>query len=592
MADFNVGFSAPQGSGDTPIAGVQLQPTKEVNVLDTVGSIFHHELGEMSKDAQKQRKLGVTAGYTTEMQQFDQAFQSGQINASQYQTLSRSTYSKYAAMQGGEFVEAVNQAASGFEGHSNLNTAQQQIESEKKVRDSDISAASQAGYQFVPGMSKPQEDSLIKAHKTAVQERQRWDDFYKSQGEMRSQGTYDAANAEREGKKLALTSITNIAGSELSASQAFVVSLGDAVRSGKMSPEMAQAKLMERSTNVEAALTAASRMNPELAGPYRQIFQQINDLGTKLIDPKQQSEQVKDQLELLLNRAKLIGLADPRNAAVVATSQLLGPVAPLAVEAHTTANNMINTIAKAGSTPYGTGYVPQIVGNPDTEKDTLDVLKKAYKAVYGSKLDDKQKAEIEADNSANHILGQVSKNIDAGTDPASLKNLASFFASPEYGQLAARGGLDKDAQMAAKKVFQLTYEPAIIQGVMQKLDGNLDDKSGHKIKDAVDVVWNGAGVAFMPKNVVGATPVELKRQQELIKDLNLSQKAINQVIQIGAHLGGSTDYKSYFEDTKHILLPSMFSAPTEGAKATGGTPSPKQQPVSRTSSTGNDWWNK
>ena len=42
-----------------------------------------------------------------------------------------------------------------------------------------------------------------------------------------------------------------------------------------------------------------------------------------------------------------------------------------------------------------------------------------------------------------------------------------------------------------------------------------------------------------------------------------AEGALNQVIRIGAHMEGTTDYAKYWENNKHLIMPSIYPDPAK-----------------------------
>jgi len=74
----------------------------------------------------------------------------------------------------------------------------------------------------------------------------------------------------------------------------------------------------------------------------------------------------------------------------------------------------------------------------------------------------------------------------------------------------------------------------------------------------LSAVCVGSGIVFDVKDVPN-DPVSQRNARAAIDALNTSQKAINEVIRLGAHTQGSTDYAKQWEDNKHVYFPTMFS---------------------------------
>ena len=568
MADYSTNatqLAAPQAAG----AGVQVTPVQSdgtlANAIKTVGNIFAKGFGDYQKAEAEKRKNAVVSNYVSVETTINDAVSTGQMSPSEAAARSRANFNKHAAGYA-EYIKDFEEAGKALRGFTEAGEVADSLKREKDARDADKNQARQRGFVFPEGMSRQAEDDQIAAVKAAIRAEQVIEQQYKANVEARAQGNYDTAIADREAKDTSFRLINDIAGTNLQAFQSFAVTLGDQVKSQKMSPETALATLNERFANISAAIQSAARTNPELAAPYRSLFDQMNQVAQKLIDPKNQAEDLQNQLKIIQTRMKLVAMSNPKDAALIIANELLPN--NLALQSSVQSVDLLNRLA---NTPIGdtTKFVPTVVGNPEAEPEVLKMLKGALNDIKSDKIDKKEIAAVQAGNSVNQILKQTSEFLNRGATPQSLKGLAQFFSSPEYGSFVSSGKIDKAAAGAAYKTFQLLYEPTVVKGVQQKFTEYLYGQAsfGKKqadpitIGEAIDVKFSGSGVVFEAKPNKKLDPVEQRNQMAAVRDLTTAQTAINQLIHIGAHLEGTTDYSKYWEEKKHIFMPQIFPDP-------------------------------
>lgn len=557
-----------QGAGAEMLRPSQEQYVNEsilnTNIVGGLVDIFSRGLVDNRKAEAEARKNAIVGQYIKEETTYNQAVTTGQMSATQASARSRANANKFFASYP-EYFEDFDKAGRALKGLTEKGDVEKQQESEKAQRDKDISEASGRGFQFVPGMHKEAQDAQINASKAGIRAEAQMAEMYKRNAEARAQGTFDQGVADREQKEMSVRLVNDIAGSNLDAFGALGKTLADSAKAGTIPFEQAQAQLTERFSNIQAALQSAARVNPELAAPYRSLFNEMNEVYKKQLDPKQATEGLEDELKRIITRGKLLAVQDPKFVNAVAVSNLLGnnPELGLAISGQASA-----AIARMGSTQLGgNGFVPQVVGNPDIETEVLKTLKSAVGKLEDPKTPNRDKAKVEATNNVNQILKQAGDLLDRGASPTQLKGVAEFFASPEYAGFVSKNQIDKQAAGAAKKTFQLSYEPAIINGVQEKLSayayqgskGPMDKgREPTTIGSAVVATFTGSGIVFEPRNV-STDPVERQSQQAAIRELQSAQKGINQLIHIGAHMEGSTDYATYWENNKHIYMPQVYS---------------------------------
>lgn len=584
MADFSINATSltpPQGAGTSPIEPVPaIKPieTGAMHIVSTIADVFEKGLTATRKEDALKRQQTIVNSYIKEETTLNDAVASGQMTPAAAAARSRATFSKYAAGYG-EYIGEFEKAGKALRGFTELGQVEDQLKTEKARRDADMNdASSKGGFTFFSGMSQQAEDSQIQAYKTGLRASVELEKLHKANAEKRAQGTYDAGVAAKEERDTGIKLVNSIAGDNFTAFQDFSKSLGDTVRSGKMNSQEALAQLNSRYANINAAIQSAASANPELAAPYRSLFKDVYDIGQKLLDPKEDATALQAQLEKRTTQMKLVAMSDPKIAATVVANQLLPNNVNLALSS---APEGVRAIAILSNTPVGeSGYTPQVVGNPDAEPDTLKLLKGGLNDLFKGQVSNKELGDIQASNSVNHILKQTGDMLNKGASPQQLKGVASFFASTEYANFVKSGQIDPQSAGAAKKAFQMLYEPAIIKGVQERLSQDLYNpstmgmalgggagteapKTPTKVSEAIDIKFSGSGVVFAIKAAPGLAPIELQAQQQALRNLKSAQAGINQLIHIGAHMEGSTDYGTYWENNKHIYLPSIFPDPVQ-----------------------------
>lgn len=582
MAEFGVqatNLSPPQGAGSQPLDPVQekfvdTSPISGVAVGGIV-DIFAKGLQINRKEEAEKAKNAIIGAYVKEETAINNAVATGQLNPAAAASRSRANANKYYAGFP-QYISDFEGAGKALRGFTESGEVQAQLESEAKLRAADKQAAASAGAIFTAGMAKPAEDAIIQAHKTNVRAQQELEQMYKANAEMRAQGTYNATVAERDAKEMGIRVINDVAGANMSAFQALGSTLVNDVKAGKTTPEQAQMLLTERFSNINGAIVSAARLNPELAAPYRTLFNEANDVYKRMLDPKTSAENLENELKSITTRMKIAAYADPKFAAVATTSNILGnnPNLTFISSAVTT-----ETVARLGAS--FAGFKPQVVGNPDVEPETLNILKAGLQQLKDPATRNVDKQKVEAENSVNEILKQTGQQLSLGVPPEQLKGVAQFFASPEYAGFVGSGKINPENAQAAKMTFQQLYEPTVIQGVQQKLEtvlttvseyggpGNIAGRPAGAppptppkktlLKDAINVNFTGAGVQFELKNVAGLSQMERVDQRRKVQELQTASKAVNQLIHIGAHMEGSTDYAKYWDTHKHIFMPQVYS---------------------------------
>lgn len=583
MAEFGpqaTELTPAQGAGATPIAPVKTQfvETGLMPLAEQLGSLFVESSKANRKLEAEQLKNSVVQGYLTEQQKLNSAVQSGQMSPQVAATRSRALFGSYAAGNAA-YIEDLNKARVALSGGSELGNIEAQEKTAAQIQQNRISQAQGRGVTVYNWMDAETLEKTLHASESAVRMEHEIDRTIKYNTERRTQNAEDRAIADREAKWNSIRMLTELAGSNIDRMSSLIKNVSDKVSTG-MPYEEAQLVLATEFAQIEGALQASAGQNPELASSYRTLFNDLKTLGQKAIDPKTKSETSAAQYAEIINRTKLIGITtDPKMKAVVATNDMLGGNAVTALNATVPITNFI---AKMSNTDIdGNEFVPQVVGNPEVEKDVLKFLESSIKKVNDKTYANTPKAEQEAVNSVNHVLKQTGDAMRIGKlDAAKMGDLATFFASPEYGKFASTGKLNPQAAQTAKMAWQSTYVPAVKQSIGERIKTIEETSPGggrvaaRKIDALVDVKFSGSGITFILKNTGPMEPHEQNHQKKAVEDLNAVKAGLNRLIHIGAHMEGSTDYAKYWEENKYVYLPQIYPARAgvvvNGYKSKGG----------------------
>jgi hypothetical protein len=569
MAEFGVNatqLSGPSGAGSAPIAPVQEQAVTVdwMGPLTKVGDIFAKGLKNNAKLEADALKNGVVGSYVREQQVLNDGFASGQIKADVVATKSRALYGKYAAGSP-QYIEDLFKAKNALSGGSDLGAAEDEVKMEADRQKARETSARSHGAIIAPWMDKATiEQQIVKAEASQAAM-----DKFEMQRKIRSGQIADNAeersvNAIQE-KKDAFEMLTAVSSAEMTSTGGVIRRISENIRNGSMTPEQGQLELEQSFSGINLALNTAAGTNPELVNHYRSLFDGMRDIGRSALDPKNDMTKMDNELKRLINVEKLSALQDPKLRKMVAANELLGNNAVVALGSLAPITEFI---AKASTQNGLTGeFVPQIVGNPDVEKDVVGFLKKALPKLNTGEYKDNVKAEKEAVMLVNNVLkqtGDLMNDPSQKADPKKFVELAKFFSSPEYGDFAKSGKLNPEAAKAAKYTWQSSYLPSVRGSISTKLDEYLYGQAGSKaaptmVSEAIGITFAGSTVSFVPKEGKKLDPVEAISQRDSLATLKSSEAALNQIIKIGAHLEGTTDYKAYWEDNKHVFMPQLFS---------------------------------
>ncbi len=602
MADFSVNstnLSAPQGQGANVVAPVvEMQTGGGLGILPAIGEMFVKGIAGLQKQEAIDRKTAVVGSYSKELAKVNDALSSGQKDSAWAGAQTRAITSKYLASNA-EYTTELIEAHKGFTGGTEIGEAQKQQEAQTALRNADMAGASSAGFTFYPGMDVKSQNLTIDAYKTKLRVEDQLKKDRADAAEQRAQAAEGRASESHAisindhiTKKNAAEGLLSIANANF---DAFNAMGSDIIGKANMSFEQKSAIIDSNVNRIKMGLAAVSKDNPELAGPFRDLFGNMESTLKKIIDPKVKSaseaEILKNEWDSLMYKSKLLAVSDPAvKKAVVATDLFKDP-------ALLSLNNtpaVVGFFAHAGLAPEDQKSVPETIVGTANEKAALDTFQSALRKLNTGSTANTPKAQMEAVNSANEIMRQTSKT-DGSIPASALKNLSSFYSSAEFGKLAKEGKIDMNTAQNVKKVFEVQYTPAVQVAIMNKLDMTIPQDisgGGGKLLDAVDIKFSGSGVKFetAPESrsalskFAGLGGESDFTRGEGKRALDDATKGLNQLIQMGAHLEGTTDYGKYWEANKHYILPKVFPDPAklkvgdiiDGKKYLGGAYSVKR----------------
>ena len=594
MAEFGIQatqLSAPTGAGSSVIQPVEASKPIGSGLLDkleAVTEVFSKNMKENRKLEADKRQNTVVQGYIKEEAKINDALASGGLRPAEASARSRANFNQYAAGYG-EYIGEFEKAGKALRGFTEMGEAEDELKTEKARKESVRTLAVNRGFSYYKGMSQAASDAQDESALTAVRVEAQLGAHYKASSEARAQAGFDNTVQDREDKRVAFDSINMVASSNITSFQALAKDLGDQARGGKISPDDAKARLNERFSNIQGAIAAAARLNPELASSFSKVFTDINNLGIQMMDPANDVKTLEDQLKKRILQSKLLATDDKVVLAGVVTNQLFGNSPTVALAINQTAQRALTNLS--GLPIDAQGIATPVVGNPDAEPGVLLGLKQSLKDISTGNTTDKELAITQASNTANHILMQIGDVVDKrGASPKDLKGVAEFVASTEYVTALKTGKISPQAAGAANKAFQIMYTPTIVEGVQSRLDKEIPRKTVEggvataaqgkalTLGETVDIKFTGSGVVFEPKMKAGMSRTEIASAGAGVEGLRSSQAAVTQLIHIAAHLEGTTDYNKIWERDKHLWIPSVFPDPAklqpgavvDGYKYTGG----------------------
>lgn len=555
MAGFESDLSGPQGAGASVLHPVQSRfESPMVGLGLGLASIFAQNMQEQKKLDKAAADQAVINEFVTSQNALNDASNQG-VDPARITSMARANFAKYAANYP-HLVEEFNKSNKVLFESTDLGQdkmIEQRNQDELKTLRADFIKSGG----FIPDGASPQ---LVNTMLTNFQQTRADTEAFQRKAarnaEARAQEGADRSRVDWDTKQSASQLLVSIGASQLPVSQQFIMETVNKAKKGDV--EGAINDLNIHFANIEGAIAAASASNPELAGSWRTLFDGIKKSGMDAIEGKVSTDVLKQQLETTLTKGKLAALQDKDMLAVTVTSQLLGGQLP---ELFWNANNAAkNAILRLGNT-NDPDKAPQVVGDKDTEKATFALVEHNMRMLSTGSAENPEVLKTQMSNVANNILHQVDKASESGIPPEKLAQTAEFLASPTYAKMVDAKMIDPRAAQGAHKVMQVYYEKNVSKAVEKKLEEPVivsPEGKSLPLSNYVDFTWNGAGVQISKLHNTNLSLQETKDINMAMYSLKPSEKYINQLIRIGAHMEGHTNYAQYWEENKQRILPSYM----------------------------------
>ncbi|HET8689294.1 MAG TPA: hypothetical protein VFM18_22000 [Methanosarcina sp.] len=579
MADFTEDLASPRGAGSQPVAPVQQQVYKQegvaaLNFASTMVDQFAHYKVQADKAEKEVRKNAIIGDFTRTQTTLADALAQGNIDPSRANAIARANFSRFAANNPDLVSDASKVNKDLFE-YTNLEDVKTQSDAFKDAKKQMISDATKAGYIINPNAPQDVIDSQLNAFQKTRASEEEFKRLVARRQENRSQSAEDRSAQDYAYKQQSIQLLATIGDSHLDSSFKSVKDIvAEAKRVGTLDAlEVAKSKINEMFLGIEKTIVASSTFHPELAKGYQSMFSQIKQNGLDSLDPKISAEASSNRLKEMESNIMLTALANPDAKVSFAMGKIYnGPLPSTYLETQASGKNTIAYLANA----FKAGNLgPQVIGDKNTETGAYDLIKSQVGMLEGGKVSKPEEARTQLGNLTNNVLQQVGAAASQGLTPDKLSTAFNFVSSPEYAKLVSYGVINKEAQAAAHKVFSAMYETSVGKAIEQKLSmpfrtvdsNNPVDGKQQSYGSLVDFKWGGSGVQATPVDQgTGKTWLNRTQMQDrdiLVSDMKSATISLNQLIRAGAHMNGSTDYQKYWEDNKHLILPSIYPDPVQ-----------------------------
>jgi hypothetical protein len=434
-------------------------------------------------------------------------------------------------------------------------------------RERENAQATAQGWHLPSDPNDPARDVIIKAATESQRAAYQLEQQSKSFEYNKSRNLYDQQADDRKQKQDSEQLVNQIWVSQSDGLYAQLKVLREKAVAGLIPWPDAQVQYAKLISDTQGVIQSATIRNPELAAPYKTLADGLGTMAKDYLDPTKDSDSLEKQYKDAITRNKIAAIADPQVRAAATTSAMFGSNNSI-LQAFN-AQAVVRTVTSLSGTPVTngqpSGYVPNVIGAPE-EGDTYKALREGVNNITNGNTKNVPGALQEGSNTVNNVLAQVGKQVDSGNAKI-LKPAAEFFSSSEFLTMQQRGALDPASLQAAKKTFQVVYEPAVRQSINPQLAQTvtIGDKSV-PTGDLLDVKMVNGAPSFVPKGGLSAEQTQAANQR--IKSMTQYQQGLNTVVRIGAHMEGTNDYQKYWEDNKYVLMPQLY--PVKPGQVVGG----------------------
>lgn len=344
-----------------------------------------------------------------------------------------------------------------------------------------------------------------------------------------------------------------------------VAHLEDILKRAEGAPPEVRRALMLELDNLEAQTVGDIQRALGPGGSGDQLSYALKPLQTRIdsarsiLDGSADRTTWENAVNLTMTQEKFQMLQDPATRAAVATTNLFGEQVAM--------SGVINAQALKWYAQAVNGAQPNVVpATVDSQglRDTqayLDSVKAVANAANSQQLTEASMRELETNIDA--IMGSVA---DAYRRPAtSFNTVAQALSSPEMGRYISEHGsvLTTENALAAKDVFRTQYADVILPLIQDEwqttyedwkvsgpelerrgvIPSNLRAREERDVRGDIRVEWSGGGVSFRTDRNLGSMG------RTKLNQLNQRLAGpINNLIRLGAHLEGHTNYRKFYEE--------------------------------------------
>lgn len=569
MAEFGpqaTELSAPQGAGATVINPVTASP------LDNgVASNVSNFLNIFAKGMELDKKAKAEAANNEVLSRFAREQQA--INEDQglapdaVVRRSRALANKYMGAYPA-LAKELKEVISGFSQFSQLNEAVDTVKTEEKMRNETITRVASDGYPIRTDMAPEIQNAIIRDWENAKRTDAEFQRTRAKNEESRASGRYTKEMADYDERQTSRRLLNNLAEGKVDSLYAQAIDMRQQIQSGKITLSDAKLHFGRQFTDIERQIAAVSGSNPELAGVYRGMFNDIKGVLGESVDPAAESKVLKDRFDAAIYRVKLAAISDPKVAAVVGVSALFDNAPGVALQAAELIPDLPEKIEGLlrGDTPGG--VMPTITGTK-ADKPIMEMLQKNLDLYSVGTANNMDQTRIDLVASTKGYLRQLgNQGGNAGLTPDKLADAVNFFSSEKFGKFIKENKMNSAELAPAMQTFKMYYNDKVIPLVDSALEksrfidvdqqtynralarGEILSRKGKANPEQLVAEFDGTSVKF-------SAPAGARLEEASAKELNTAGVAISKMVKLSANLEGRSP-KEIWEERKYEYLPRIY----------------------------------
>lgn len=588
MAEFGVKATTLQApSGNMPVIDPVRQPASPA--LDLSGAAGW--MAGIGKTKDEKPWMTMRNDYQRQLGGIEEARLTGEIDDRTALTRSRQLTTQFQ-VKGADFGEEYSKSIANTYSHVRTGTGIEETEQIRKKEVDNLDAFNKTlidqGIAIVPlGQQTEEQRASTTALYTAIKKventQKQADEVYNREIKMdkdsRERGEAAFQFQQRRMQVDAQNALSDIKTSTLNLLDTNYKTLQKQVADGKMTLEEARMALKTNFGSVRSSATNLLQGDPASLSDYNKNMEYMESIYSDALDPAKASQGLSDEINRIVQAKQLEMLQNiPNTATLAAMGKLLPNTDMGKFGATSVALAALFTDVKNIST---TKTIPSIGANDTkTQRETFSAISKTMNQGVAKTSRDPVgdiNAAVEGVDATLRSMGKLD-----GSDNVSLAYVTDFAASDTLAQYIKQGRYDSDLGSKASEVFSQTVLNSFAQtsgkfimspvGEATYTDGVRDINKSPAMINLVrfEIDDNGRFSVKMAKDPSVTFVASEQYMRSLVRDAQKQADDLSKFVRAGAHLGGSTDYKSFWEQQGHLFFPRKTLPTGEERKALMG----------------------